>query len=112
MLQTTGNILMKRAELKDIYFNIYMTYTNSYTTLEDIGYKYDISKQRVWQIIRYCKLGGGNYYRGLEAYNKAHKEFKNTFKEEGSKVINKAIREWLDSNGVRLIKTKNEKRKD
>ena len=73
---------MKRAELKDIYFNIYMTYTNSYTTLEDIGYKYDISKQRVWQIIRYCKLGGGNYYRGLEAYNKAHKEIKDNLKDE------------------------------
>ncbi len=100
------NILMKKAELKDIYFNIYMTYTNSYTTLEDIGYKYDISKQRVWQIIRYCRLGDGNYYKGLEAYNKAPNKMKTTFKDIGSKVVNEAMRNWLESEGVRLIKTK------
>ena len=65
---------MRKTELKKLYFNIYMTYTNSYTTLEEIGTKYDVSKQRVWQIIRYCKLGDGNYYKGLKLYNDTYKK--------------------------------------
>ena len=60
------NTLMRKAELKDIYFNIYMTYTNS----------------------------------------TAHKKMKDTFKDQGSKVVNEAMRNWLESEGVRLIKTK------
>ena len=72
---------MRKTELKKLYFNIYMTYTNSYTTLEEIGTKYDVSKQRVWQIIRYCKLGDGNYYKGLKLYNDTYKSYRKEFKE-------------------------------
>ena len=97
---------MKKAELKDLYFNIYMTYINSHTTLEDIGLKYNISKQRVWQIVRYSKLGDGNYYKGLKSYNTAHKKMKEVFRDQGSWAVNQAMRNWLESEGVRLIKTK------
>ena len=31
---------------------------------------------------------------------------KDTFKENGSKAVNEAMRNWLESEGVRLIKTK------
>ena len=49
---------MRKTELKKSYFDIYMLYTNCELTLEDIGNKHNISKQRVWQIIRFSKLGG------------------------------------------------------
>ena len=83
-----------------------MTYTNSHTTLEDIGLKYGVSKQRVWQVIRYCKLGNGNYYKGLEKYNEVYKSFKDEFTEADSKTLNALMRDWLKLNNIRLIKTK------
>ena len=97
---------MTRSELKGIYFNIYMTYTNSHTTMEDIGLKYELSKQRVWQIIRYCSLGGGNYYKGLEDYNNVHKSYKAEFPDADSKTLNGLMRDWLKLKNIRLIKTK------
>lgn len=97
---------MRRTELKKLYFNIYMTYTNSYTTLEDIGRKYDVSKQRVWQIIRYCKLGGGDYYKGLKLYNDVQKSYKEEFTEADTKTINALMRDWMKLKNIRLIKTK------
>ena len=66
---------MRTTELKKVYFKIYMTYTNSYATLEEVGRKYNISKQRVWQIVRYSKLGNGDYYKGLKSYNETRKSF-------------------------------------
>lgn len=83
-----------------------MTYTNSYTTLEDIGRKYDVSKQRVWQIIRYCKLGGGDYYKGLKLYNDVQKSYKEEFTEADTKTINALMRDWMKLKNIRLIKTK------
>ena len=103
---------MRKTELKKSYFDIYMLYTNCELTLEDIGNKHNIPKQRVWQIIRFSKLGGGDYYQGLRLYNRAYTTFVETFKhEEGSKelkskVVNQMMRGWLKSNQIRLIKTK------
>ena len=70
------NISMSsRTDLKKLYFNVYMTYNNTDLTLEDIGMQYGITKQRVWQIIRFCKLGNGDYYKGLAEYNKVFRSF-------------------------------------
>lgn len=97
---------VKRTDLKTLYFNIYMTYVNSHSTLEDIGNKYDISKQRVWQIIRYCKLGHGDYYKGLNSYNKVYKSLKEEYVNASSRELNRMMREWLKLNNIRLIKVK------
>ena len=64
----------RRSELRSVYFQIYMTYNNSHVTLEELGDKYHVSKQRVWQIVRLCKIGDGNYFRGLEKLNEVKKE--------------------------------------
>ena len=81
-----------------------MTYINSHTTLEDIGLKHDVSKQRVWQIVRYSKLGKGDYYLGLKRYNECYKEYSSF--EKDPKIINNMVREWMQLNSIRLIKTK------
>ena len=65
---------MKRQDKKRMYFNIYMIYKNSDATLEEIGMKYKITKQRVWQIIRMCRLGHSDYYKGLRVYNEVCKK--------------------------------------
>ena len=97
---------MRKTDLKTLYFNIYMTYTNSYTTLEEIGNKYDVSKQRVWQIVRYCRLGEGNYYKGLKLYNETYKSYQKEFTDADLKTLNALMRDWMKLKNIRLIKTK------
>ena len=67
----------RRSELRSVYFQIYMTYNNSHVTLEELGDKYHVSKQRVWQIVRLCKIGDGNYFRGLEKLNEVKESISN-----------------------------------
>ncbi len=83
-----------------------MTYTNSYATLEEVGRKYNISKQRVWQIVRYSKLGNGDYYKGLKSYNETRKSYEKEYREADIKTINALMRDWLKLKNIRLIKTK------
>ncbi len=97
---------MTRGELKGIYFNIYMTYINSHTTMEDLGLKNNLSKQRVWQIIRFCTLGGGNYYKGLEEYNNVYKSYREEFPDANFKTLNELMRDWMSLKKIRLIKNK------
>ena len=44
-------------------------------TLAELGEKYDLTKQRVWQIITRCKLGDGDYYRGVQIARNKWTEF-------------------------------------
>tara|TARA_R110000824_G_scaffold170583_6_gene347999 strand:- start:1356 stop:1655 length:300 start_codon:yes stop_codon:yes gene_type:complete len=97
---------MRKSKLRKMYFDIYMRYTNNDNTLEDIGLRYKITKQRVWQIVRFCKLGNGNYHEGLRRYNGAYNKIKHARPESDSKEINGLLREWLRINDVRLIKSK------
>tara|TARA_R100001143_G_C3302093_1_gene106080 strand:- start:343 stop:636 length:294 start_codon:yes stop_codon:yes gene_type:complete len=97
---------MRKTDLKTIYFNIYMTYINSYTTLEEVGRKHDISKQRVWQIVRFCRLGEGNYYTGLKLYNETYKSYQEEFAKADSKTLNALMRDWMKLKNIRLIKIK------
>lgn len=97
------NISMSsRTDLKKLYFNVYMTYNNTDLTLEDIGMQYGITKQRVWQIIRFCKLGNGDYYKGLAEYNKVYRSFLD--ETQDGKSANYRLREWLKLKNIRTIK--------
>ena len=97
------NISMSsRTDLKKLYFNVYMTYNNTDLTLEDIGMQYGITKQRVWQIIRFCKLGNGDYYKGLAEYNKVYRSFLDETQDR--KLANYRLREWLKLKNIRTIK--------
>ena len=94
---------MTRYDKKRMYFSIYMLYKNSDATLEEIGMKYNLTKQRVWQIVRMCKLGHSDYYKGLKVYNEVCKKVK----EKYPNMHNDVLRGWLRENGIRLIKSKN-----
>jgi len=91
-----------KTELKKLYFNVYMTYSNTELTLEDIGVNYGVTKQRVWQIIRFCKIGNGDYYKGLNQYNSVYKSFLN--ETEDRKTANALLRDWLKLKNIRIIK--------
>ena len=45
-----------------IYKEIVTLYSSGTITMKGIGEKFDITKQRVWQIITKMKKGQGDYY--------------------------------------------------
>ena len=63
-------------------------------TLEQIGDRYGITKQRVHQIIRRCKIGDGDYYKAVSI----EKEIQN---DESVDLV-----DWLDGKGVKTIERK------
>ncbi len=65
-------MISNKEKLRAKYFEIFMLTLNTDMTLEEIGKKYKMSKQRVWQIVRFNELGGGDYYRGYQVYTDNH----------------------------------------
>jgi predicted DNA-binding protein YlxM (UPF0122 family) len=93
----------RREKQRNKYFEIFMLTLNTNYTLEEIGVKFGISKQRVWQIVRFNHLGAGDYYRGYNLYT----AFNNALLKDTklSKIErNRRLRDWLASHDIRLIK--------
>ena len=62
-------------------------------TMEEIGAKFGITKQRVHQIIRRCKIGDGDYYGANSIENT-------------QKMLHEAdYADWLKTKGVKTIRT-------
>ena len=87
------------------YEEMYSLYLNGWTLLR-IGHRYDLTKQRVWQIIRRCKLGDGDYYEAQVQ----EKEKKREIEQLALSVAEAAMHytQWLGSKGVRRIRKKGE----
>jgi|TARA_R110002020_G_scaffold362738_1_gene575021 hypothetical protein len=97
----------KRTDRRKKYFEIFMLSLNSECTLEEIGVRYNMTKQRAWQIVRFNELGNGDYYAGYNMYTQKHKTL---LQDTNLSTIerNKLLREWLRNKNVRLIKGKND----
>jgi|TARA_R110000803_G_scaffold19565_4_gene51121 hypothetical protein len=97
----------RRKDLRKKYFEIFMLSLNSEYTLEEIGVRYGMTKQRVWQIVRFNELGNGDYYAGYGLYDQHHKTL---LSNQNLSTIerNKLLRDWLRTMNVRLIRGKND----
>ena len=82
----------------DKYQHIYNLYKKG-ETLENIGEQFGVSKQRIHQIIRRCKIGEGDYYNAhkIEAEKKEQDpaNFDDWLKDKGVKSISKKVLETL-----------------
>ena len=97
----------KRDKQRAKYFEIFMLTLNTDMTLEEIGVKFKITKQRVWQIVRFNQLGAGDYFRGYRVYTDYYNALLNDT--NLSKIERKQrLRDWLRQNDVRLIRSKND----
>ena len=99
--------MSRRDRQRDKYFEIFMLTLNTNMTLEEIGVKFKITKQRVWQIVRFNHIGAGDYYRGYDAYT----DFSNALLNDTSlsKLERKnMMRNWLREHDVRLIRSRND----
>jgi predicted DNA-binding protein YlxM (UPF0122 family) len=94
-------------KLRKKYFEIFMLCLNSDYTLEEIGVKYNLTKQRVWQIVRFNHIGKGDYYEGYRQYTNKYNALLN---DTSLSTIerNTLMRDWLSSHDVRLIRSKND----
>jgi len=61
---TSGIEVLRKLEQQELYLKIYNEYLSSDITLQDLGEKYGITRQRVSQIVIRCKVGEGDYYSG------------------------------------------------
>ena len=57
------SLVKKEIEIYEkIYKEIVTLYSSGTMTMKEIGEKFDITKQRVWQIITKMEKGQGDYY--------------------------------------------------
>ena len=91
----------KRKDLRKKYFEIFMLSLNSECTLEEIGVRYNMTKQRAWQIVRFNELGNGDYYYGVNVARDKWSELYSTYKDK--KQTRLAFNEWLENNQIKLI---------
>ena len=88
--------------------HIYREYIGSKQTMEQLATKYNITKQRVWQIIRRCQLGGGDYYEGFENFRQKEESLRELGIENTQ--IHKLLRKWMsDKYGIKTISLKDER---
>ena len=99
--------MSRRTDKNKMYFDIFMHTMNSELTLEEIGIKYGISKQRVWQIVRFNYLGKGDYYKGYKMYMD-RKALIDNAPDLTTPERTRMLRNWLNNHNVRLIKGKYE----
>ena len=81
------------------YRAMYSQWSDSGTTLEQLGKEYDVTKQRMWQIITRCKLGNGDYYYGVQIARNKWSEFKELYSDVDQ--TQRAFNEWLGEKNLR-----------
>ena len=82
------------------YRDMYDKWNTSETTLEQLGKEYDVTKQRMWQIITRCKLGDGDYYYGVQITRNKWSELKSLYSDVDQ--TQRAFNEWLSERDVKL----------
>ena len=75
--------------------------------MEALAKKYAMTKQRIWQIIRRCQVGQGDYYQGYQTFKAKKESFEGSGLSE--EEIHHRMRTWLsETHGVKTIKLKDE----
>ena len=87
---------------------IYREYKGSDITMDGLANEYNLTKQRVWQIIRRCQLGDGDYYQGYIRY----KSKEDSLKELGvkGKRLHELMRKWRSEQGAKMITLSGERK--
>ena len=87
---------------------IYDAYFTSSRTMEEIAEHFNLTRQRVWQIVRRCQIGEGDYYEGYQNF----REKKEKLEEKGfsEDEVHYLMRQWLvEKYRVKIIRLKDER---
>jgi hypothetical protein len=82
------------------YRTMYQRWSEEKTTLQQLGKDYDLTKQRMWQIITRCKLGDGDYYYGVQIARNKWSELMSIYSD--SEQTQRAFNTWLGERDVKL----------
>jgi hypothetical protein len=69
-------------------------------TYEEIGRQFNVTKQRVHQIICCCRIGNGDYYEGRKLAREFRTYLNSLAKSETEKQ--KLFKDWLQDKGVKV----------
>ena len=83
------------------YRTMYERWLKEKLTLEQLGNEYELTKQRVWQIITRCKLGQGDYYYGVQLARHKWGELKLLYSSDLEQT-KRAYDEWLKERDIKL----------
>jgi len=89
----------KKVESQEKYERIYSMWQEDESTLQEIGSHFDLTKQRVWQIVTRCKLGDGDYYLGTQVARNKWNELNSTYNDIDE--ITTEYNAWLKTIGVK-----------
>ena len=96
--------MSKRIEKEKMYSEIVLN-SKKGKTLEELGIEYGVTKARAWQIVRFTEIGKGDYYTGYKMFMDRKSEIDKT-PDATTKERSQMLREWLNSQNIRLIKGK------
>jgi predicted DNA-binding protein YlxM (UPF0122 family) len=92
----------KKVESQEKYAMIYQEWESQDITLLELAEAYDLTKQRIWQIITRCKLGDGDYYLGTQVARNKWNELNSTYND--MEEIITEYNAWLKTKSVKTIK--------
>ena len=92
----------KKLESQEKYERIYAMWQKDESTLQEIGSCFDLTKQRVWQIITRCKLGDGDYYDGMQLARQKWSELNELYTD--FEDIIPEYNKWLNEQGVKTAR--------
>tara|TARA_R100000742_G_C4244546_1_gene63678 strand:+ start:220 stop:567 length:348 start_codon:yes stop_codon:yes gene_type:complete len=82
------------------YKKIYLDWQTKGSTLQELGEKHDVTKQRMWQIITRCKLGDGDYYSGVSVARNKWLQIKELYETVEEAEIH--YKHWLREKNIKL----------
>tara|TARA_R100001510_G_scaffold51796_1_gene51916 strand:- start:255 stop:599 length:345 start_codon:yes stop_codon:yes gene_type:complete len=91
----------KKVESQEKYTKIYQDWVFQDITLLELADEYDLTKQRIWQIITRCKLGDGDYYLGTQVARNKWNELNSTYSDMEEIVAE--YNAWLKTKKVKTI---------
>ena len=92
----------KVKENQEKHTKIYQEWIFQDITLLELADEYDLTKQRIWQIITRCKLGDGDYYLGTQVARQKWSELNSTFNDM-DEIISE-YNAWLKTKKVKTMR--------
>ena len=89
----------KKVESQEKYTKIFQQWKLNEHTLLELAEEYDLTKQRIWQIITRCKLGDGDYYVGVQVARNKWNDLNKTY--DDFDQISTEYNTWLKTKGVK-----------
>lgn len=98
---TSGITEHKQIEKTVLYEDIFNKYSTTTLTLQELGDEYELTKQRISQIVIRCLVGDGDYYRGGDLAKENWKLLSRKY--TGDELVDQ-YKKWLERFPIKISK--------